>query len=61
MSTEESGWFKSSHSGPDGDSCVEVSTSRPEAVWVRDSKDPRGPRLSVSPTAWRAFVSRAAG
>ncbi|MCE7082090.1 DUF397 domain-containing protein [Streptomyces sp. ST2-7A] len=61
MSTDESAWFKSSHSSPQGDSCVEVSTCRPEAVRVRDSKDRRGPRLSVSPDAWRAFVSRAAG
>ncbi|MBB0243989.1 DUF397 domain-containing protein [Streptomyces alkaliphilus] len=59
MNTDESDWFKSSHSGPDGDSCVEVSTSRPEAVRVRDSKDRRGPRLTISPAAWRAFLSRA--
>ncbi|MQS07357.1 DUF397 domain-containing protein [Streptomyces alkaliphilus] len=59
MNTHKPRWFKSSHSSPQGDSCVEVSTSRPEAVRVRDSKDRRGPRLTISPAAWRAFVSRA--
>ncbi|MFG2312150.1 DUF397 domain-containing protein [Streptomyces sp. NPDC048566] len=57
----EPAWFKSSHSsGPDGDSCVEVAAT-PRTVHVRDSKDPAGPRLGLTPGAWADFVAYAAG
>ncbi|MGO4419506.1 DUF397 domain-containing protein [Streptomyces sp. MCAF7] len=59
MSGTELAWFKSSHSGGDGDSCVEVATC-PGTVHIRDSKDKQGPQLAVSPTAWSAFVAYAA-
>lgn len=60
MSTNgELNWFKSSHSGSEGDDCVEVAY-RSDAVHVRDSKDKDGPRLSVSPAAWADFVTYAA-
>ncbi|NJQ01165.1 DUF397 domain-containing protein [Streptomyces zingiberis] len=52
-------WFKSSYSGSDGDDCVEVAKA-PAAIHVRDSKDPRGPELALSPTAWQDFVSHTA-
>jgi hypothetical protein len=54
--TDELNWFKSSYSGSQGDSCVEVAY-RPDAVYVRDSKDKDGPRLVVSPAAWADFVA----
>ncbi|MER6344490.1 DUF397 domain-containing protein [Streptomyces sp. NPDC001595] len=55
----EPAWFKSSHSsGPDGDSCVEIAIA-PDAVHVRDSKHPAGPRLALTPAAWAGFVSYA--
>ncbi|MFE3503484.1 DUF397 domain-containing protein [Kitasatospora sp. NPDC059160] len=47
-------WRKSTHSGSGGQ-CVEVADARP--VRVRDSKDPDGPRLEFSPTAWQSFVT----
>jgi hypothetical protein len=53
------GWTKSSYSTNDGADCVEVATA-PEAILVRDSKDPDGPRLSVTPEAWTAFLAYAA-
>ncbi|WP_411091582.1 DUF397 domain-containing protein [Streptomyces sp. 049-1] len=56
MSTSELAWFKSSYSGSQGDDCVEVATC-PAAVHVRDTKDRRGPRLALSPAAWRDFVA----
>ncbi|CAL9392363.1 hypothetical protein SUDANB6_01287 [Streptomyces sp. enrichment culture] len=60
MSTvSELDWFKSSYSGSEGDDCVEVAHA-PGAVHVRDSKDPDGPELAVSPAAWEAFLGRAA-
>lgn len=51
-------WRKSSHSGSDGGECVEVAT-HPAAVHVRDSKNPDGPRFSVAPAAWTAFLALA--
>ncbi|MBB1261174.1 DUF397 domain-containing protein [Streptomyces alkaliterrae] len=56
MSTSELVWFKSSHSGSEGDACVEVARG-PQAVHVRDSKERHGPQIAVSPVAWADFVS----
>ncbi|MBV7699225.1 DUF397 domain-containing protein [Streptomyces sp. TRM70350] len=50
-------WFKSSYSGSEGGNCLEVAT-HPTAVHIRDSKDPGGPVLSVSPDTWRTFLGR---
>lgn len=47
-------WRTSSYSA-DGD-CVEVAPT-PNGVLVRDSKNPDGPTLAVTPTAWRDFLS----
>ncbi|MEU7702595.1 DUF397 domain-containing protein [Streptomyces sp. NPDC039028] len=56
MSTTDLAWFKSSYSsGGDGD-CVEVATC-PSTVHVRDSKNPAGPQLVVSPATWTEFVA----
>jgi hypothetical protein len=55
MSGDALRWFKSSYSGSDGGNCVEVAT-QPSAVHVRDSKNPAGPRLTVAPDAWAAFL-----
>ncbi|MEU7283207.1 DUF397 domain-containing protein [Streptomyces sp. NPDC045431] len=53
--TTELAWFKSSYSSSQNDSCVEVATCA-STVHVRDSKDPAGPQLALSPAAWAAFV-----
>ncbi|NJP99708.1 DUF397 domain-containing protein [Streptomyces zingiberis] len=51
-------WRKSSHSsGGDGD-CVEVAACTC-TVHVRDSKHASGPQLTVSPSAWSAFLVHA--
>jgi hypothetical protein len=50
-------WRKSSYSSGNG-ACIEV-VDLPEAVAVRDSKDPGGPKLTFSRQAWAAFVERA--
>lgn len=49
------GWIKSSYSGADTPSCVEVAVT-PETIHVRDSKNPNGPRLTLTPTTWAGFV-----
>ena len=43
-------WRKSSYSSDEGGDCVEVS-AHPLAVHIRDSKNPGGPVLSVTPDA----------
>jgi len=49
-------WRKSSYSDDDGiGNCVEVAFDR--TVAVRDSKNPAGPILTVTPAAWQAFAS----
>lgn len=48
-------WFKSSYSSDQGGACVEVAAA-PGAVHVRDSKDPEGPILCVTPEAWASFL-----
>ncbi|MFI8450550.1 DUF397 domain-containing protein [Streptomyces sp. A0592] len=49
-------WFKSSYSGSDGGQCVEVATSGPDAVHVRDSKVQDGPVLALAPASWTALT-----
>jgi hypothetical protein len=50
-------WRKSSYSGQTGN-CVEVAGNLPGAVAVRDSQDPVGPALILSPAAWRALTRK---
>ncbi|GLY24339.1 DUF397 domain-containing protein [Micromonospora sp. NBRC 101691] len=53
-------WRKSTRSSGNGGNCVEVADNLSDVVGVRDSKDPDGPALAFSPTAWRVFVARVA-
>ncbi|MFI0714205.1 DUF397 domain-containing protein [Streptomyces inhibens] len=52
-------WRKSSYSSDQGGACIEVATcSSPHpTIHVRDSKNPDGPALTLSATAWAAFVA----
>jgi uncharacterized protein DUF397 len=50
-------WHKSSYSGNNGGDCVEVAGNLPNLVAIRDSKDPEGPMLVVTPAEWRAFTA----
>ncbi|GAB3487291.1 DUF397 domain-containing protein [Amycolatopsis cihanbeyliensis] len=52
-------WIKSSHSANNGD-CVEVAFGT-DRVAARDSKDPDGGALLLSPEAFRAFLHRVRG
>jgi hypothetical protein len=53
--TGELAWFKSSYSGSQGDSCVEVAVTD-HAVRVRDSKDLTRPAFAVGRDDWARFV-----
>ncbi|MFI5798825.1 DUF397 domain-containing protein [Streptomyces sp. NPDC051677] len=48
-------WIKSTYSTADGPDCVEVAAA-PARILVRDSKNPHGPRLALTPTTWTAFL-----
>jgi hypothetical protein len=51
-------WRKSSYSdGHEGGACVEVAFGTPGLIPVRDSKNPHGPTLTFTATAWRGFIS----
>jgi hypothetical protein len=50
-------WVKSSYSGNGGHTCVEWAPRATGAVPVRDSKDPHGPALTFTPTAFAAFIT----
>ncbi|MER7791652.1 DUF397 domain-containing protein [Streptomyces sp. NPDC097640] len=52
-----SGWRKSSYSGNNADSCIEILDGYPSGVPVRDSKIPHGPALILSADAWSSFVT----
>jgi len=47
-------WRKSTYSLSNGN-CVEIGTGR-ALVAIRDSKDPDGPVIDVSPQAWIDFT-----
>jgi hypothetical protein len=49
-------WKKARASGNSGN-CVEVARNLPGIVAVRDSKNPDGPALTVSPDTWTAFLA----
>lgn len=50
-------WMKSSHSDDNGGNCVEIAPGFPDTVPIRDSKNPDGPVLLVTRSAWSAFLS----
>lgn len=50
-------WRKSSYSGGTGN-CVEVAGNLPGVVAVRDSQDPGGPALILTPAAWRSLARK---
>ncbi|GGX84316.1 DUF397 domain-containing protein [Streptomyces anandii] len=51
----ELAWFKSSYSGSQGDSCIEIAITE-HAIRVRDSKDVTRPHFTVGRKEWSRFV-----
>jgi hypothetical protein len=50
-------WHRSSHSGGDEGNCVQVATTE-RFVAARDSKNPTGPVLFLTPAAWHALNTK---
>ncbi|MET8280933.1 DUF397 domain-containing protein [Micromonospora sp. NPDC005174] len=50
-------WHKSTRSGTNGGSCVEVADNLPGVVLVRDTKDRDGGTLQFDSTVWQSFVN----
>jgi len=48
-------WIKSSYSTDEGPDCVEVAALSAR-ILVRDSKNPDGPRLALTPATWATFL-----
>jgi hypothetical protein len=55
--TSKLAWRKPSRSGGQGGNCVEVARNLPGIVAVRDSKNPHGPVLPLSPDEWARFTA----
>ncbi|MCT9108021.1 DUF397 domain-containing protein [Streptomyces mirabilis] len=53
-------WHKSSYSDGEGGQCLEVAVT-PHTIHLRDSKNPTGPHLTLSPTTWSAFLAAGPG
>lgn len=51
-------WRKSSYSSGGGGACIEIA-AHPTTIHIRDSKNPQGPQLAVTPAAWAAFTAYA--
>lgn len=58
MTDKELAWFKSSYSGGENNECVEVAFDSDDGVtFVRDSKEPEGGLIAVSPRGWAALLA----
>jgi hypothetical protein len=49
-------WHKSTRSGATG-ACLEITTHHPSTITLRDSKNPTGPTLTITPTAFTTFIT----
>jgi hypothetical protein len=59
MDLSKATWRKARLTGENGGNCVELAGLTGKVVAVRDSKDPDGPVLLVTPSALRAAVRAA--
>ncbi len=61
LKSHDAEWIKSSYSTDEGPDCVEVATPDETHILVRDTKNPTGPRLTLTPAAWATFLPYACG
>jgi hypothetical protein len=53
-------WRKSTYSSGEGGECLELAAC-PHTINIRDSKNPTGPALALSPAAWAHFLPYGSG
>jgi hypothetical protein len=53
-------WRKSTHSDTSGNACVEAARL-PNAIGLRDSKNPDAAHLTITPTAFGGLLKRIRG
>ncbi|MFJ8334738.1 DUF397 domain-containing protein [Streptomyces sp. NPDC094437] len=56
----EHGWLSSTYSGNNGGECIQWAPEHAQAtgvVLVRDSKNPNGPRLTLTANTWAGLVN----
>lgn len=53
---DDTTWRKTSYSGDNGAQCIEVATTAPRGVAVRDTTDRDGMTLMLPAPAWRTFL-----
>ena len=49
-------WHKSRYSSDQGGNCIEVAKLEKHRA-IRDSKEPAGPVLTITPAQWSAFTT----
>ncbi|GAA2621224.1 hypothetical protein GCM10010411_66390 [Actinomadura fulvescens] len=49
-------WRKASRSSATGNDCVEIASTH-HGVAIRDSKNPNGPKLTLSRSQWRGIAA----
>jgi hypothetical protein len=57
MDLSRADWRKASYSGNNGGACVEVARNLSGIVAVRDSKNPDGGVLMVTPGQWAGLLA----
>ncbi|WP_081639959.1 DUF397 domain-containing protein [Actinomadura flavalba] len=57
MNPKTPAWRKSSHSGPEGNHCVELANT-PGKVAIRDTKNPTGATLLVDRTSFHRLTNK---
>ncbi|MGW3560198.1 DUF397 domain-containing protein [Streptomyces sp. NPDC000963] len=55
------GWRKSTYSGNEGGSCVEILDNYLSGVPVRDSKAADGPAIVFAAAGWTSFIAALQG
>ncbi|MGW0591737.1 DUF397 domain-containing protein [Streptosporangium sp. NPDC002607] len=50
-------WRKSTLSGDDASNCVEIANLSNNHRAIRDSKNPTGPTLLLTPRQWATFIT----
>ncbi|WP_237301065.1 MULTISPECIES: DUF397 domain-containing protein [unclassified Streptomyces] len=54
---EAAAYWRTSTYSNNGGQCVEVATNTPRTIPLRDSKNPAGPHLRLTPSTFATFVA----